>query len=1070
MDVHFPPNGSDVSVSSGHLPQLTSLSGLQSQPLQHSHLPAHTLPPLQPQSAALSFARSVYSSSASSASHTPREAQSPNVSIPGTPSSQFPHVGSSSSLRDMGTGSYFQPSTSYQTSQPLPSTATLAHAQPHPIAPAPPHGRLPVPLRPMPSGGLGPLTLPSQYSPSPSLPQTPVLSDHEQQPTHVVGSQGRRGILPSAPGRAAAVGGNTPTSGKNTTIPAKDADGKFPCPHCNKTYLHAKHLKRHLLRHTGDRPYMCILCKDTFSRSDILKRHFQKCSLRRGNPTGASHLSHSQAHLKKTLPGQNKQAPAGSENPEFNLNGADDFHDNSLPAPIGGVSSTLPAPNQNKYLDEPHPALAPLNGSANGIKRPNSGDGRDQRSLTGPGPSGSNRASFDAAHGTGIPSTYHSTLDHGMPAYAMPNNQGHFSHGYDYRHHTPDHGFNLDANHRSNMYNGTHSGTGHEFDWSNMFHGNSHDGFMDPLFHSSGGHANLHVKPEQGMAHGHFDGHPDGHHDSAFPGLYQAGGVGPEALVGTFPHWNPETSQDDPLQAKADRLVGFCLSAEGADQSVDDYQATGVLRRILSVDNIKHFVQLFANYQTHWPIVHMPTFNIVEAFNGLVLGVLCLGAVYSDKVSGADVKFLMERTRAAIQRHFPTVFPTTKGSGAIRAGSRNNGPFTFEELQALFLFQSMCIWHGDLVQREAAKQSLATLVAMVRDAGFLHPAGPGSSAYSVLHQIGQPIDRFTADWDWSAWVEQEKRSRLMYACFLIDSSLTIYFNMPPQLNPFEIRLPLPADDAAWEAKTAVECADALGLHGSTAQGRNITGSRRIQQPEMSQALKALMSPVYAFQTRTTNVLSKFILIHALHILLWQGQRQISQGLGLAGWSEMSLSDVNLARAMPQNDWVSMSASSSAATSGRETPIEYATGAQSPGGQQFLKSMNQALQKWKQVWDEDLSLQYPVGSPRQWRQGLCRDAVHFYWLARIILRNYRALDWKVPADTRLAQVMSLLQKIKGWVASDHAARGEEVGSVGNIDDSFGVEDLNLDMKLIYKPISDQTTSTAVPGVGHVPLGL
>jgi hypothetical protein len=25
---------------------------------------------------------------------------------------------------------------------------------------------------------------------------------------------------------------------------------------------------------------MCVLCKDTFSRSDILKRHFQKCSIR----------------------------------------------------------------------------------------------------------------------------------------------------------------------------------------------------------------------------------------------------------------------------------------------------------------------------------------------------------------------------------------------------------------------------------------------------------------------------------------------------------------------------------------------------------------------------------------------------------------------------------------------------------------------------------------------------------------------------------------------------------------------------------------------------------------------
>lgn len=31
---------------------------------------------------------------------------------------------------------------------------------------------------------------------------------------------------------------------------------------------------------------MCVLCRDTFSRSDILKRHFQKCSIRRGNPTG----------------------------------------------------------------------------------------------------------------------------------------------------------------------------------------------------------------------------------------------------------------------------------------------------------------------------------------------------------------------------------------------------------------------------------------------------------------------------------------------------------------------------------------------------------------------------------------------------------------------------------------------------------------------------------------------------------------------------------------------------------------------------------------------------------------
>ena len=46
------------------------------------------------------------------------------------------------------------------------------------------------------------------------------------------------------------------------------------------------------------RPYTCGLCKDTFSRSDILKRHFQKCSVRRGNPSGENHLSHSRANKK----------------------------------------------------------------------------------------------------------------------------------------------------------------------------------------------------------------------------------------------------------------------------------------------------------------------------------------------------------------------------------------------------------------------------------------------------------------------------------------------------------------------------------------------------------------------------------------------------------------------------------------------------------------------------------------------------------------------------------------------------------------------------------------------------
>lgn len=66
--------------------------------------------------------------------------------------------------------------------------------------------------------------------------------ENEEVPSHVVGSQGRRGVLPSDNGRPSA------TLDKAAKTPQRDGDGKFPCEYCIKTYLHAKHLKRHMLR------------------------------------------------------------------------------------------------------------------------------------------------------------------------------------------------------------------------------------------------------------------------------------------------------------------------------------------------------------------------------------------------------------------------------------------------------------------------------------------------------------------------------------------------------------------------------------------------------------------------------------------------------------------------------------------------------------------------------------------------------------------------------------------------------------------------------------------------------
>ena len=173
----------------------------------------------------------------------------------------------------------------------------------------------PVGLRPMSNSSSAEVVidLPHQhsYSHSNSPEQSPSVSRPDRLGrlgSH--GGAGRRIILASG----GPAGGNVPlTNGVTLTGAAghnqatKDASGKFPCVHCNKTYLHLKHLKRHLLRHTGDRPYQCVLCKDTFSRSDILKRHFQKCSIRRGNPGNLTHLAHAHDHQRRKPKGSRDQ-------------------------------------------------------------------------------------------------------------------------------------------------------------------------------------------------------------------------------------------------------------------------------------------------------------------------------------------------------------------------------------------------------------------------------------------------------------------------------------------------------------------------------------------------------------------------------------------------------------------------------------------------------------------------------------------------------------------------------------------------------------------------------------------
>jgi hypothetical protein len=218
-------------------PGLPMPNGAQYQPLapqsyggsQNSHAP--TLPPLQGNS---HFPSPLYGQS-NSTPQTPITPQTPASGAASNTSSSVPPI--HPPLRPLQPNPQFSslPVSSYPTSQPPLLQTSTAHSNAQHLGPAP----LSSGLQDLRAGGLG---MPLHHSQMYSHP--PILQNSEPEPVHVVGQQGRRGVLPTHPGRPA------PTAGKPPTNPNKNADGKFECPHCNKTYLHLKHLKRHLLRRT----------------------------------------------------------------------------------------------------------------------------------------------------------------------------------------------------------------------------------------------------------------------------------------------------------------------------------------------------------------------------------------------------------------------------------------------------------------------------------------------------------------------------------------------------------------------------------------------------------------------------------------------------------------------------------------------------------------------------------------------------------------------------------------------------------------------------------------------------
>lgn len=82
-----------------------------------------------------------------------------------------------------------------------------------------------------------------------------------------------------------------PLKSKSKLVGIPTADGKFRCIWCPKTYCKSKHARRHMLLHTGERPYDCPHCTMNFTRADIRKRHVIKCAQKQEDSSKADEIA-----------------------------------------------------------------------------------------------------------------------------------------------------------------------------------------------------------------------------------------------------------------------------------------------------------------------------------------------------------------------------------------------------------------------------------------------------------------------------------------------------------------------------------------------------------------------------------------------------------------------------------------------------------------------------------------------------------------------------------------------------------------------------------------------------------
>lgn len=219
----------------------------------------------------------------------------------------------------------------------------------------------------------------------------------------------------------------------------------------------------------------------------------------------------------------------------------------------------------------------------------------------------------------------------------------------------------------------------------------------------------------------------------------------------------------------------------------------------------RYMASFFEGFHSHMPFIHAPTWRISEHSVEFVLGIAAIGAQYcfehrmSQKLFHAGKTILMQRLVRESNKfgpktgsflHLHSLTPQRRESKPIQ--DRDWGSWEpIETVRALIALMGYATWEpsAQLVQEAFALQALLSQV--LREIG-LHE--------DDLPEI--PVEQFTPQASWHAWVQQESVRRAKLIAFSFMHTHSIAYNVYPVLRSNEVALRLPCSTGEWKAQTA----------------------------------------------------------------------------------------------------------------------------------------------------------------------------------------------------------------------------------------------------------------------------